>query len=214
MVVIELERRLGSVEDYLAEVARTIKESETRTHLRMLQLENRLLSGILTTNNNRGNSMPTAAVSNSYPSPDKSANPSPPVYDDDTLGQTSSFAYAKTLASNDSSQRSFVPPENDGDHDTGFPSSSKRRCLSYQHEREAPMPERSPVVSAGSITCQATASSVANLPVYWNLESFDYGDISAVDNPSAVLNGFDFSSVLEELIRGQHAVTGPASTSH
>lgn len=166
----ELERRLGSVEDSIAEVIRTIKESEDRTHLRMLQWENRLLDRILS------NGFKMSNPSNSFSFPEKTTNASPPVYND---GPSQNFSYAKSLACNDNNQWMIVPRQ-----DMEYDFASKYRIL-YQHGPQAPSESLIPL--AGSAPNQPTASQ----PVDWNAGGFGSVDLS-VPNISGVANVFDF----------------------
>jgi hypothetical protein len=118
----------------------------------MLQLENRLLNGILTT---RGKISTTGS---SYSSPEKSTNASPPVYDD-PLGQT--FPCATSLACNDNNQWTIIPTQ-----DVGRDFASKHLCL-YQHQPEVSTPE-SLIVSAGSAPSQTAGVNLVD----WNRGRF------------------------------------------
>ncbi|KUJ21668.1 uncharacterized protein LY89DRAFT_664845 [Mollisia scopiformis] len=144
----DIERRLGSVEDHLVEVVRTIKESENRTYLRMLQLENRLLNGILTTGGE------TSTATSNYSSPTMSTNTNPPVYG---TGVGQMFPYETSLVCNDS-QWTMIPP------DLGHDFASKR-IGPYQHE---------PVGSSGSTSGHIAGVSLAD----WSRRIVDSAEIS------------------------------------
>ena len=166
-----LEHRLGSVEDRLAVVLRTIKESENRSQFRMLQLENRLLNGVLTT---RGKMSP---VSSGYHSPEMSINASTPVHDD-RPGQNS--PYTTSLASKDNFRWTNNPTQG-----MRYEFSSKCACL-YQPATSTP---ENLVVSAGSTPIQAAGLDQVN----WSTGDFASLD-GSIPNTSAVFSEFDVSS--------------------
>jgi hypothetical protein len=204
-----MESRLNSVERGFSDLAREIKESETRNHLRILQIENRLLNGILA---NRGEVL-TRTRSLSQQPPENFTNVTSSRYGD---GPSQTFPYTPSTNPKDSKNHGIY----DYIQDIDLNHLGKRQCLCHHvpttsnlENSIALAPRSSSTMSNSTMDTSTSGSSSLNLNQAsdlslfdWSMGTFDSSDLS-VPAVAAVFGEFDFVGMLKKQMEDHNSIS-------
>jgi hypothetical protein len=194
----DVESCLDSVKCGFSDLAREVKESETRLNLRILQMENRLLSSILA---NRGELSPR---SSSHQSPENLTN---------VTSSRSNGGLSQTFPDTPST----TPKDNSNHWTYGYTQDmdlnhlEKRQCFCHHVNRNLSL-ENSIESLPGSISTiydsamDSSTSGSSNLRLFdGSMGTFDFSDLS-MPVAAPVYGEFNFSSMREKQLEDHSSI--------